>query len=83
MEKDLQKTKGTIAYVLTEHRDELYGLINAGKIEECRARAIELLDDSSIIDKKAVAQAKDVLRKKYQNLFLSSLMTYMTGMKVS
>lgn len=82
-EKDLQQTKGTIAYVLTQHQDELYALINAGQIEQCRVRSIELLDDPSITDKNAVVNAKNVLKTSKINLFLSTLMTYMTGMKVS
>ena len=79
----LEKRKGTIANVLTTHQSELYAFLDAGDIKGCRKKAIELLDDPSISDKKAVETAKKVFARPGDNLFLSCLVTYMSGMKVS
>lgn len=79
----LEKRKGTIANVLTNHQAELYEFLDVGDIKSCRKRVIELLDDPSIKDKAAVATAKKVFTRPGDNLFLSCLVTYMSGMKVS
>ena len=73
----------SIAKVLSEHQEELFGLINGGKIKECRKRAIELLDDPRLTDKAGIATAKKAFERPGDNLFMSCLMTYMTCMKVS
>lgn len=79
----IENRKGTIANVLTKHQSELYAFLDVGDVKGCRKKAIELLDDPSITDKKSVATAKKVFARPGDNLFLSCLVTYMSGMKVS
>lgn len=83
MNATIENRTGTIANVLNSHRDELYGYLNLGDVRGCRKRAVELLDDPSIKDKAAVATAKRVFARPGDNLFMSCLVTYMSGMKVS
>lgn len=80
---NLATKKGTIAYELTKHQDEIFGLINQGKSAEVKSLVLTVLDSSAISSKEKAAEAKAVLSKRNGNLFLSCLMTYMTGMKVS
>lgn len=80
----MAKTKTySICTILNNNQKEIFDLINSGKINETRQKCIELLDDPRITDKNAVHKAKDIFAKKNDNLFLSSLMTYMTCMTVS
>ena len=81
MAKDLTKFDGTIAKHLTAHQDEIFACGN--NVQLMRKKVLELLDEPTLKDKKAVANAKDVLSKAHPSLFLSSLVTYMTGDKVS
>ena len=83
MTQSIEQRKGTIAKVLTDNQAELYALLDKGDVKGCRAKAIEHLDDPSITDKKAVATAKKVFARRGDYLFLSCLVTYMSGMKVS
>lgn len=80
---DLHTKRGTIAYILNQNKDTLFNLINNNEINKARQKAIELISDDSITDKKAVITATNVFKKSKDNLFLSSLITYMTGLKVS
>lgn len=73
----------SIAKVLNEHKEELFALINIGKVKECRKRAIELLADPRITDKAGIATAKKAFERPNDNLFMSCLMTYITCLKVS
>ena len=79
----IENRKGTIANVFKNHQSELYAFLDAGDVKGCRKKALELLDDPSITDKKGVATAKKVFARPGDNLFLSCLVTYMSGMKVS
>ena len=81
--KDLHTKRGTIAYTLNEHMTELFDLINANNIKGARKKAVQLITDANISDKQAVLTATDIFTNAKDNLFLSSLMSYMTGMKVS
>ena len=83
MKRPINTIPGTIAYILDQHRNELFDLINKNKIAEARQRALMLIQDKSIKDKKAVITATTVFTKANNNLFLSTLMSYMTGMTVS
>ena len=80
---ELHNRKGTIAYIFNKHQIELFDLINENNILGARQRALELLNDPTITDKNAVITAKNIFTRSKDNLFLSSLMSYMTGMKVS
>jgi hypothetical protein len=81
--KDLHNKKGTIAYVLNEAKEELFTLINTNDIRGARNKAVEIINTGNVSDKKAVVTATMVFRESKDNLFLSSLMSYMTGLKVS
>ena len=47
-----------------------------------RKMALQLLEDPTLTDKKAVSEAKQRLSKAKPSSFCSTLITYMTGMKV-
>ena len=83
MKRPINTIPGTIAYILDQNRNELFDLINKNKIAEARQKALMLIQDKSIKDKKAVITATNVFTKSNNNLFLSTLMSYMTGLKVS
>lgn len=81
--KNLHTKRGTIAYILNQNKDILFDLINKNNIGGARTKAVELINDGSITDRSAVITATEIFTKSKDNLFLSSLMSYMTGMKVS
>ena len=83
MKRPINTIPGTIAYILDQNRNELFDLINKNKIAEARQKALMLIQDKRIKDKKAVITATTVFTKSNNNLFLSTLMSYMTGMTVS
>lgn len=82
-QKDISERKGTIAYVFKQHLDELYECLDWYGVPEARKKVLQLLDDPSITDVEAVAQAKQIFATAKPHLFLSTLVTYMTGVKVS
>ena len=81
MAKNLTKYNGTIANHLTAHKDEIWACGN--DIKRMREVVTKLLDSPNLKDKKAVYEAKQIFAKAHDSLFLSSLVTYMTGEKVS
>ena len=83
-EKELFEKRGTIAKVLMKHKDELFTLIENNNYPRLRVRVQELLDDSSLRDNPKVIEAKRTFYNiKNPNLYYSTLITYMTGEKVS
>lgn len=80
MTKDLFKIKGTIAYHLTQNSHKLWDCDN--NVEKMRLVVLELLEDKCLVDKEAVKRAKQHLSKAKPAHFCSTLITYMTGMKV-
>ena len=85
MRKELNTIEGTIAHLLTNNKEELFSLINADQFEKLQTRVNELLDNPSIAKNPAVVEAKLTLRRcaVKKKLYYSTLMTYLTGMKVS
>lgn len=81
MKKDISKVNGTIAKHLCDHKDEIWAC--DPNINAMRSVALKLLDDPCLTDKEAVAQAKHIFKTAGNNLFLSCLLTYMTGVKVN
>ena len=81
MAKNLTRYNGTIANHLMSHKDEIWACGN--DVKKMREVVIKLLDAPTLKDKKAVFEAKEIFRKSHDSLFLSSLITYMTGEKVS
>lgn len=73
----------TVAAALNAKRDELYSLINQNKIQEARNLAINICNAGNIKDVAAAGKARAVFASGSVNKFLSTLMTYMTCMKVS
>lgn len=78
---DITKNSGSIANLLTKNRDRLWACGN--DVRAMRKVALELLDDPSLTDKEAVVKARRIFQTAKDNLFLSCLMTYMTGDKVT
>ena len=85
MKEELSSKKGTIANVLSEKRNEIFDLINKDNYIKLQILINDLLNDKSLKGNKAVEEAKQTLLKcsRKKNLYYSTLMTYMTGMKVS
>ena len=83
MKKPINEIPGTIAYILDQNRDDLFDLINQNRIKEARQKALTLIHDESIKDKQAVHIANQALSRPNDTLFLSVLMSYMTGLTVS
>ena len=81
MKKQLFETNGTIANHLTNNADKLWAC--GSNIRKMRAVALSLLEDPKLTDKEAVAKAKHLFITTKDNLFMSCLVTYMTGMKVA
>ena len=78
------KTKNiSIAHILNKHIDEIFSLINDNNISGARKLVIELINNNEITDKQAVITANNIFKTAKDNLFLSSLMSYITCMKVS
>ena len=77
MNTDLTKRRGTIANYLTKNCDKLWACGN--NVKKMRAVALQLLDSSTLTDKEAVEQAKHIFKTAKDNLFISCLITYMTG----
>ena len=80
-EADLTAIKGTIANLLKDNMTMLFSIEN---LLELKAKIVEILDNSDIADKKAVADFKSRLNKlKNKNAVLSLIATYMTGIKAN
>lgn len=73
----------TICAVLNNNKEKLYGLIDSYKIEEARLYVLELLDLDDLKANKDVPKAKIIFNncKGKTNLFISTLVTYMTCLK--
>lgn len=69
----------SIANLLTEKREWLWEC--GDNIPEMRRRALSLLEDPRLTDKESVAKAKRIFSTAKDSLFMSTLITYMTGMK--
>lgn len=81
MSKDIIKRNGTIANHLMNNKDKLWAC--GDDVSKMRKVALSLLDDPKLTDKEAVAQAKKIFTTAKNNLFISCLITYMTGERVS
>ena len=85
--KDWTERKGTIANELTKHKDEIYALCNSpNQLNELHDKVMSILDSDALKDNLKVDEAKKVLescKKKGFNAYTSTLMTFLTGMKVS
>lgn len=80
MKKPLNQIPGTIAHHLTKHANELWACGN--DVEAMKKVALKLLDDPTLTDKTAVANAKRAFQTSHPHAFMSTLVTYMTGDKV-
>lgn len=80
MSPDLTKIKGTIAHHLTQNSSKIWDCGN--NVEKMREVVLQLLEDESLTDKKAVFEAKQRLGRAKTSNFCSTLLTYMTGLKV-
>lgn len=76
----------SIKTVFTAHRDEIFALcVNKTQFPQLMAKVNEILDSKELAGNDSVAEAKAILngKKNQYNNYLSTLMTYMTGDKVS
>lgn len=75
----------TIKQVLNENVTELYDLINKNQYKRLTVRVQELLNDERIKTNEATSKAKVIFAncERNKNLYYSTLMTYITGIKVS
>lgn len=78
---DLSKKRGTIAHYLTKHQDEIYACGN--DVYRMKQVVLDLLRKDEIQDNPETPEAIRILSSCKGALFLSTLVTYMTGMKVS
>lgn len=77
---DLSKKRGTIANYLTKHQAEIYGC--GSDIYKMKQVVLDLLHKEEIQDNPETPEAIRILSSCKGSLFLSTLVTYMTGMKV-
>ena len=75
----------TIKQVLNENVTELYDLINKNQYKRLTIRVQELLNDERLKTNEATPKAKAIFAncERNKNLYYSTLMTYITGIKVS
>lgn len=75
----------SISTILNKNKEAIYSLLNEYKVEEARLKVLELLDCAELKNNSAVYKAKNAFQScKYkQSLFLSTLVTYMTCIKVN
>lgn len=79
-DKNLEKRKGTIAWWLNQNMSKI--MAAGDSIRQMKTTVLALLDADEIKDNPAVPKAKDVLSKANGSAFLSTLTTYLTGLKV-
>lgn len=82
----MRYTSKSIKTVLSEHQDELFALsASIHTFSQLKKKVNELLDSEDLKENKSVTDAKLVFQNcsNHYNRYLSTLMTYMTGMKVS
>lgn len=86
MKKELYEIPGTIAYVLHQHKDELYKLMEVetqSSFAKLRQKVDEILDSGEVRSQEDVRKAKEAFNNsKYWRHYLSTLTTYMFGIKV-
>ena len=83
MKKELYKTHGTIAHVFVSNKDKIFALMQPNTFNSLKSFINELLDAKELAGNPAVADVKANLSNKGFNLYTSTLMTYMTGSRVS
>lgn len=79
--KKLNEKKGTIAYYLTSHKDEIWSC--GENIQKMKAKTLELLSREEIKNNPETPRAIKILSGCNGNKFLTVLVTYMTGLKVN
>lgn len=86
MKKELYEIPGTIAYALHQHKDELYKLMEvetSSSFAKLRQKVDEILDSGEVRSQEDVRKAKEAFNNsKYWRHYLSTLTTYMLGIKV-
>lgn len=78
--RDLTKTPGTLAKLFNDHIDEINAA--ATGVPELKAKLKEIVANSNLADKPAAQKFQAVMdSKKNVNALLSTIATYLTGMK--
>lgn len=83
MKKELYETKGTIAHVFVSNKEKIFALMQPSTFNALKSLINSLLDTEELKGNPAIENAKVNLSNKGFNLYTSTLMTYMTGSKVS
>ena len=78
--RSIEQIPGTIAYVLNEHKEELFSINNPFTMKQ---KAIEIVSNSNINIEQDREDFISRLNKKNGSNILSTLAAYMTGIKVS
>ena len=86
MSKKSPYNSKSIKTVLEAHKDEIYSLCySRSQFSQLINKVDEILESSDLKGNESAVEAKGILNKcsRNYNLYLSTLMTYMTGIKVS
>lgn len=77
--------KGTLAYTLNSHQQQIFDLINKNKFQELKNLVNKILADKTLTKNPRTLQAQQELKNASHNAnyYYSVLMTFMTGVKVS
>lgn len=78
--KDLSTKKGTIAQYLSKNKEKIWAC--GDDIAKMKAVVLELLSAKEIASNPATPEAIRILSKTRGNQFLSTLVTYMSGLKI-
>lgn len=78
--KDLSTKKRTIAEYLTKNKEKIWAC--GDDVVKMKAVVLELLSAEEIASNPATSKAIMILSKTHGNQFLSTLVTYMSGIKV-
>ena len=79
--KDLDQKKGTIAHFLVSHQEEIWAYQDDWKA--MKDYVLKLLQRKEIRGNPATPQAIDILSKATGSHFLSTLTTYMFGLRAN
>lgn len=81
-----KRTDLAVQTVLMKHKDELFNYcVSKAQFRQLQAKVEEILNSEELKDNTSVDEVKMIFNncKSNYNRYISTLMTYLTGMKVS
>lgn len=81
-----KRTDLAVQTVLMKHKDELFEYcVDKSQFRQLQAKVSEILDSEELKDNTSVGEVRTIFNNCRSNYsrYLSTLMTYLTGMKVS